>query len=119
MDKLKKKCDYILYNEGRVNTLEKALKFDLKVKSNKKFWIKKLTLLNNQVLSPFWIVDSIREKKIKPLEKYLIEVRVSDLLLRKRKYNNIRQESQDSIESQKEIKKIKKEKSNIQRKSKN
>lgn len=47
-----------------------------------------------------------------------MEVRVSDLLLRKRKYDNIRSESQESVESQKGVKKPKKEKSNVQRKSK-
>ena len=70
------------------------------------------------MLNPFWVIDSIREKELLPIDNYIIEVRISDILLRKRKYKNIRSESQESFESTKDNKNNKKEKSNAQRKSK-
>ena len=100
MNSIKKKCDFILYKDGKVTTLEKALKYNIKV------------------VDPIWIVNSILEKNLQPYEKYLIEVRLSDILLRKRKYDNLnKSESQERSSSQHKNKKQKEENSNSVRKS--
>lgn len=64
-------------------------------------------------------MDCIKEKTLLNTQKYLIEIKLTEILLRKRKFNNLnKSESQESFESQKDSKKGKAERNFGERKSK-